>query len=386
VEIPPVPAGYDFITYLTHDVDFVRIRDHKFDHTIYGFIYRATFGTLIDCLGRKRSWKHLLINLKAVTTLPLIYLGLVRDFWLQFDHYMAIERDLPSTYFFIPFKNRTGCDPQHRRSKKRAAKYDITDVKMEVEKLRDHGDEIGLHGIDAWHDQELASEEMNRIAQISNQTQIGVRMHWLCFNHDSFSILGKAGYLYDSTYGYNDAIGFRGGTTQTFQPIGIKNIFEIPLHIQDSALFLANRNNLSESEAWEECNKAIKTTKTCGGVLTILWHQRSIAPERLYKDFYRQLLDYLRNDHKVWFATGTQVVQWFKKRREFNFNNIQWHNDAVRVQYSQRGTDATPPLIIRIHKRTYPHNDTRHLTNAEADFIDIPLTGNIDETFTLAVN
>jgi len=34
VEVPPAPAGYDFMACLTHDVDFVGIRDHKCDHTM----------------------------------------------------------------------------------------------------------------------------------------------------------------------------------------------------------------------------------------------------------------------------------------------------------------------------------------------------------------
>jgi len=46
VEIPPRPAGYEFVTCLTHDVDFIRIRDYKFDHTTFGFLYRASIGSL----------------------------------------------------------------------------------------------------------------------------------------------------------------------------------------------------------------------------------------------------------------------------------------------------------------------------------------------------
>lgn len=379
VEIPPIPVGYNFITCLTHDVDFVRIRDHKFDHTMFGFLYRATLGTLFDCLKGKRPWKNLFVNFKAVIILPFVHAGLARDFWMQFDRYMEIEKEIPSTYFFIPFKNRTGSDPQHRTSKRRATKYDITDVKSDVTKLRNHGDEIGLHGIDAWHDQELAYEELHRISQIANQSQIGVRMHWLCFNHDSFNILDKAGFLYDSTYGYNDAIGFRGGTSQAFQPISTRNLLEIPLHIQDSALFSPNRNHLSHSEAWEECKQVIKTTTTYGGVLTILWHQRSIAPERLYEDFYRQLLDYLRSDYDVWFATGAQAVKWFKKRRDFSFKDIQCFDDAVKIKYDSIRTDNIPPLMLRIHHQ-------KHSTNKTIDYIDIPLSGEINKSVSLNGN
>ena len=45
-EIPPVPDGYRFIVCLTHDVDHPAIRDHKWDHTMFGFLSRAIFGSL----------------------------------------------------------------------------------------------------------------------------------------------------------------------------------------------------------------------------------------------------------------------------------------------------------------------------------------------------
>jgi hypothetical protein len=44
MEIPPVPAGYNFTVSLTHDIDFIGIRQHKFDHTMLGFLYRSTVG------------------------------------------------------------------------------------------------------------------------------------------------------------------------------------------------------------------------------------------------------------------------------------------------------------------------------------------------------
>src|SRR4051812_47519138 len=46
VEIPPVPCGHPFIACLTHDVDHPRVRDHKGDHTMFGFLYRAIFRSL----------------------------------------------------------------------------------------------------------------------------------------------------------------------------------------------------------------------------------------------------------------------------------------------------------------------------------------------------
>src|SRR5262249_988150 len=50
LEIPPVPEGYRFIACLTHDVDHPSMRQHKFDHTMLGFLYRAVAGSALALL------------------------------------------------------------------------------------------------------------------------------------------------------------------------------------------------------------------------------------------------------------------------------------------------------------------------------------------------
>ena len=62
MEIPPVPDGHRFIACLTHDMDHIGIRNHKFDHTMFGFLYRATMGSVMDvCLG-KEEMRQMMIN------------------------------------------------------------------------------------------------------------------------------------------------------------------------------------------------------------------------------------------------------------------------------------------------------------------------------------
>ena len=218
VEIPPVPAGYDFMACLSHDVDFTGIREHKFDMTMWGFLYRAIAGSLFDVLRGKTSRSKLVQNWKAAFSLPFVYLGLLDDFWLEFDRYLEIEKGLHATYFFIPFKNfpgtlKTGPAPRHR-----AAKYDLARSIDDLRKLSEQGCEVGLHGIDAWRDLTEGPKEANRICEMTGQSKIGVRMHWLYFDEESPKILDRAGFSYDSTFGYNDALGFRAGTTNVFSP------------------------------------------------------------------------------------------------------------------------------------------------------------------------
>src|SRR5262249_44098277 len=81
VEIPATPAGYEFIGCLTHDVDFLRITDHRFDGTILGFIGRTSAGSVIGALRHSISWRQCIENLKALAMLPAVHAGLADDFW-----------------------------------------------------------------------------------------------------------------------------------------------------------------------------------------------------------------------------------------------------------------------------------------------------------------
>jgi hypothetical protein len=348
VEVPPVPRGYDFMACLSHDVDFTGIREHKFDMTIWGFLYRATAGTLFDVLRQKSTMSKLMQNWKAAFSLPFVYLGLVQDFWLEFDRYLEIEKGLHATYFFIPFKNSPGMLKTGPAPSQRAAKYDARDCKCDFRKLIDQGCEVGLHGIDAWRDMQRAQIEANQIRDLTGQSTIGVRMHWLYFDEDSPKTLARAGFPYDSTFGYNDALGFRAGTTQPFSPPAAEHLLELPLNIQDTAMFYPSRMNLSESRALDSCKQLLKIAKAFGGVVTVNWHTRSLSPERLWGDFYKTLLDEMRR-YRVWFGTAQEIVAWFRNRRALCFEEVQFSEEGLRLKLTGPSPDEQHPFLVRVY-------------------------------------
>jgi hypothetical protein len=348
VEIPPVPSGCDFMACLSHDVDFTGIREHKFDRTIWGFLYRATVGSLFDVSRQKSTVSKLLQNWKAAFALPFVYLGLAEDFWLEFDRYLEIEKGLHPTYFFIPFKNSPGMLKTGPAPSQRAAKYDALDCKDDIRKLIDQGCEVGLHGIDAWRDLQKAQTEAKHIRELTGQTTIGVRMHWLYFDENSPKTLDCGGFPYDSTFGYNDALGFRAGTTQPFLPPGAEHLLELPLNIQDTAMFYPSRMNLSESNALDACKKLLGLTKAFGGVMTVNWHTRSLSPERLWGDFYKALLCEMRR-YRVWFGTAQEIVTWFRNRRALCFQEVHFAEEGVRLKLTGRSTDEQHPFIVRVY-------------------------------------
>jgi hypothetical protein len=348
-EIPPVPAGHSFIVCLTHDIDFVGIRNHKFDHTMWGFLYRATVGSLLEVMTRRIGWKTLLRNWMAVLSMPAIYLGLKKDFWDQFEKYLEIEGNHASTFFFIPQKNDPGrSSGTHNAHGRRAARYGIEDVSGKVRFLRDQGCEIALHGIDAWHDPSKGSQEMNRVRKVAGASEIGIRMHWLYFDEQSPQVLDQAGFVYDSTSGYSETVGYRAGTTQVFKPLRANRLLELPLHIMDCALFSGKRMSLTNAEASARCEKIVQDVLALGGVLTVNWHCRSLAPERLWGEFYANLVNDLKA-RGACFMTAKQAVKWFQRRREVQLAGLDMTAPEIRPGTSLTDPNGELPLVLRTY-------------------------------------
>jgi hypothetical protein len=350
-EIPPAPAGYDFVCCLTHDVDFVGFRRHRLDHTMLGFLYRATIGSVRDAFTGKKSLKQLLRNLGTVLTLPAVYLDLADDFWVQFDRYREIEDGLPSTFFFIPQKDDAGSALSDKPSPKRAARYDAQEVERELKRLVASGHEISVHGIDAWCDQEKGKQERLRVAEAAGTDVHGIRMHWLYMDADSAGRLESAGFQYDSSRGYNDSVGYHAGTAQAFRPLGTDSILELPLTVQDTALFYPGRMSLDPEQAWTLTQDLIANARHHGGALTVNWHHRSIAPERLWDDFYVRLLAALKSQ-AVWFATARDAANWFSRRRQWDFHASTRENLTHLAQSAGPGDEASPPLLLRTYLPT----------------------------------
>jgi peptidoglycan/xylan/chitin deacetylase (PgdA/CDA1 family) len=231
----------------------------------------------------------------------------------------------------------------------RASRYAAVDIAAELRQLLSKGHEVGLHGIDAWHDLSKGREELDEISRFTGVREIGVRMHWLYFDNKSPCVLEKLGIDYDSTIGYNDAVGYRAGTVQVYKPLGASRLLELPLHIMDTALFSYRRQHLTESEARKLVQEIIDNAVSLGGVITINWHDRSIAPERLWRDFYVNLINDLKKKG-AWLANGRDAVLWFRKRRMATFACDD--SGAVVVNSREQTGMTLPGLGVRLHNHS----------------------------------
>jgi hypothetical protein len=368
-EIPPIPPGHQFLACLTHDIDFLGIRRHRLDRTLAGFLLRASLGSLHGLIRGRRSLRQLLWNWAALLSLPLVYLGAQPDFWLPFDRYIKTDGEFRSTFFVIPFRDRPGRGPNGRSDPRRGVRYAAEETRPWLPRLRSLDFEVGVHGIDAWCDSAAAKDELWEVKKLTGAAELGVRMHWLYFDAGSFATIDRAGFVYDASIGYNDAVGFRAGTSQVFRPLTAERLLELPLIIQDSALFFPGRMNCTEQEAQDRCERLLDWTQELGGVSTLSWHERSLVPERQWDGTYRWLLTQLRQ-RGAYVAPAQEVVAWFSARRAIDLQGTEIEVDRLR-SLAGRGPEAvaSPGLMLRVYG-SHPDRDDA----GAAGFVDISVT------------
>ena len=348
IEVPPMPVGYPFVACLTHDIDHASIRMHRWDHTMLGFLFRATLGSMRSFIRGAMPFGDLLTNCTAALRLPFVYSGLAPDFWRDFgSRYRSAERGCRSTFFVIPYRNRPGRENGGSAPRYRASGYAVSDIADAIKELVADGFEVGLHGIDAWSDSSSGRRELDEVERAIGAPVAGTRMHWLYFDEESPAKLEQAGASYDSTVGYRETVGYLAGTTQAYKPLAARELLELPLHAMDTALFYPCYLGLTQKQAVQRIEELAQTVEDLGGCLTINWHDRSLAPERLWYHAYCKTVECLRQ-HGAWFATGREASAWFRKRRAIVFEK-----DPVTGAIIARVTGLHDACLPSMRLRTY---------------------------------
>ena len=152
------------------------------------------------------------------------------------------------------------------------------------------------------------------------------------------------------------------------------------MQVMDTALFYPDYLDLSETEALERLTPIFDDVLYYGGVLTVNWHDRSIAPERLWGDSYVQVINELTS-RGAWFSTAEQAVSWCRRRRSATFEKVRCENGRFRIRVAgEDGSDNLPKFRVRFHRpRTWsPH---RTMDTGQKRYTDTVFAGAIDFQF-----
>jgi peptidoglycan/xylan/chitin deacetylase (PgdA/CDA1 family) len=279
---------------LTHDVDVIALEDIPVSsRSFWGFPYRCIMQNLRRARKGDMSLVEYLGSCAWGVGCLLTKVGIVPDPYLASFHRMiSIERDygVRSTLFLMPFAGKSGhISDGSRAPSKRRAHYELEEWRDFFALLGAQGWELGCHGIDCHMSPESAKLEYQRMANMFGPRPMGLRMHWLVSNSHLMANAKAAGFMYDSTTGYNEDAGYPKEWARPFidHRTGLPIV---PLHIQDSAILGEWRLGLSRQDAISKINDIMDEAARQRGVLTVLWHTNSFGPPRYWGQVYVHII------------------------------------------------------------------------------------------------
>lgn len=234
--------------------------------------------------------------------------GLKSAAYLNFRQIMELESryGAKSTFFFITASR----DPVRFR-------YNIEDIADEIKLITERGWEVGLHGgYYSFCDINAVKNEKSRLEKALGREVIGYRNHYLRFEApDTWAILEKCRFKYDTTCGYTNTVGFRNGMCHPFRPYDLNRrqwlgIYEFPLHVMESAMYDFTKPN----EAWEPIRLLLEKAESVKGVITVLWHSETFScPFRAkWAELYEKILEYGK-DHNAFMTSAEELYQWWEE-------------------------------------------------------------------------
>jgi peptidoglycan/xylan/chitin deacetylase (PgdA/CDA1 family) len=218
------------------------------------------------------------------------------DPYWSFDRILDDERrsGASSTFFLL-------AEHAHELDGPAAEAYERLRPRL-VETLQDGGAEVGLHGsYSAAADPVRIANEKKRLEVLSGPID-GQRYHFLRVNpHRNLAPLEAAGFAYDSSLGFGDAVGFRAGIAHPFRPWDFEresphDLIEVPLAAMDVTLSAERYLDLSVDQAGARLSALLDWAEEHGGGFAILWHSEQYDSALLpgWDVLYRRLIEDVR--------------------------------------------------------------------------------------------
>ena len=294
---PPRWRGSRFSVALTHDVDVPWKWTRK---GLKGAAARAK-----SDLAQRRVGSGLR-ELRGLAGAPVHKVTGTDPYW-SFDRILEDERrcGASSTFFLL-------ADHAHEFDGAAVESYERLRPRL-VQTLQDADAEVGLHGsYSAADDPARIAREKERLERLSGPLR-GQRYHYLRVDpHRNLRTLEAAGFRYDSSLGFGDAVGFRAGIAHPFRPWDFEreaplDLIEVPLAAMDVTLSAERYLNLSVDQAERRLTSLLDWAAQHGGGFAVLWHSEQYDSALLpgWDRLYRRLLEGVRSRGGACLQAGT---------------------------------------------------------------------------------
>jgi len=310
------PNDAKYAVCLTHDIDNF-YESNLLLSIKYFFKSVSSFSpfSIVNSLGFVK--KSFISSLIGKPTKILHYFNEMKE--------MENKHGVKSTYFFIPLRDNS----------RYAEHYDVYDknVALEIKKLIENGFGVGVHSsFNSFNNFKRLKYESDSLFSRFNIKTKGMRAHYLHVDRNSLANFASAEFNYDTSFGYNDIMGFRIGSSL---PIFYENkVFELPQIIMDnhfyeffevnSNIYFNEKKEDNDANRWNLFLKVLKNIYVNNGLLTINWHNISFSKGNEKGAFFEKMLVNFKKD-KAFIANADYIYGWWVDR------------DAVKLDCIKKG-------------------------------------------------
>ncbi|MFH1240114.1 MAG: hypothetical protein V1672_02760 [Candidatus Diapherotrites archaeon] len=334
------PNANDFSVFVSHDVDALVMPPHLLFMRALGDLaylnikeflnktelcFRYSFSALKSVVSGKIDFTEFLNNVK--------YEKLQTDPWFTIIELAKAEEiaGIKPSFFFL--------DNCSLRDSSYSLKSKFT--KQIIDELKEMDFEIALHsGFQTSENTEQMKLQKTNLEKVAGIKITGARQHRLkCTYPSTWQIQKKSGLTYDSTCLFNDLAGFSNGTCMPFETFDYEKnecieLLELPVTLMDVSLPLSQNNDFNYKEALTESKKLIFEVISKNGMIGLLWHPLSFENKKTKKlfeskfdrgllrgsDLFWDLLEFAKKEGKAWFASGTEISEWWNNRNNAQIN------------------------------------------------------------------
>src|SRR4029077_8408061 len=132
--------------------------------------------------------------------------------------------------------------------------------------------------------------------------------------------------------------------------------------------------SLSQSEAKTKIDGLIANARRFGGVLTINWHDRIMPAERCWHRLYTETIAEVKKNG-AWFATGSEAVAWFRKRRAATFDSAL----SDRLNEPKEMSDGVTDLVLKSYSARNSESSLGRMSEVEREASHTPRTSRQEE-------
>lgn len=278
-----------FRVFLTHDVD------HPFM-----FLGASPIRVIKSCGGDLIKRKDFRLALRRARSYLKVRQGkFEEDLYYTFRYIMDLseKKGFTSAFYF----KTGGSDPQFD-----APVYSPTHpwVRSLVREIKRRGHEVGFHPSYASFDNaKFFEKEAELFWQLCEKEKIdqddyGGRQHYLRWEApDTWQRWEDAGFDYDSTVGYADHVGFRGGVCYEYPVYNLKTrqplrLRERPLIVMEGTALEDKYMGLTPSAAKEKILSLAECCRRFNGDFVLLWHNSYLVSD-WQADMYRSIVESL---------------------------------------------------------------------------------------------